>query len=76
MKAIDIVNHYEIKIALLKSLSLSCSVGKIYDGTFSGKARTGVGITTAILMRYGVFIFNENKLIYANLYLKEIETRK
>ena len=40
--------------ALLKSKSPSCGVGRIYDGTFAGKLRSGDGVTTALLKRNNV----------------------
>jgi uncharacterized protein YbbK (DUF523 family) len=39
---------------LLKSKSPSCGVGRIYDGTFSGKLRPGDGVTAALLKRNNI----------------------
>jgi len=50
-------------IALLKARSPSCGNDQIYDGSFSGTLRDGVGVTTALLQKNGVAIFNEEQLI-------------
>ena len=60
--ALSLVNRYNIPIAILKSKSPSCGNKMIYDGTFSGRLKEGVGVTTALLMRHGVQVFNELQL--------------
>lgn len=50
-EALKIAKMYGCKEAILKSNSPSCGVGKIYDGTFSGKLRKGDGIFTKLLKR-------------------------
>ena len=40
--------------AILKSLSPSCGVGRIFDGSFSDKMRPGVGVTVAALSEAGI----------------------
>ena len=40
--------------ALLIQKSPSCGCGKIFDGTFSNKFRTGDGVTTALLKKNGI----------------------
>jgi uncharacterized protein YbbK (DUF523 family) len=42
------------KEALLIEKSPSCGCGKIFDGSFSGKFKTGDGVATALLKRNGV----------------------
>ncbi len=39
--------------ALLKSKSPSCAVSTIFDGTFSGRIRPGIGVTAAALVNAG-----------------------
>ena len=41
--------------AWLKSRSPACGCGSIYDGTFSGRIRSGVGVATAMLQKAGIF---------------------
>lgn len=48
-KALDIVKKFGAKEVILKSGSPSCGAGTIYDGTFSGKKITGLGIFAALL---------------------------
>ena len=40
--------------AYLKSKSPSCGCGRIYDGSFSGKLRSGDGVTAALLKNHGI----------------------
>lgn len=40
--------------AWLKSRSPACGCGTIYDGTFSGKITSGVGVATAIFLKAGM----------------------
>jgi len=51
---LSIVKKYNIKEAILKSKSPSCSVGEIYDGSFKGNLIKGSGVTGALLKREGV----------------------
>lgn len=51
---LDIVKKFNIKKAILKSKSPSCSVGKIYEGSFTGNLVGGDGVTGALLKRKGV----------------------
>ncbi|EGD49760.1 protein of unknown function DUF523 [Ruminiclostridium papyrosolvens DSM 2782] len=52
---------YNIKKAILKSKSPSCGVGKIYDGTFSGKLTEGNGVTAELLVRNGFEVITEEE---------------
>lgn len=58
-EVLNIAKMYNCKIAILKSNSPSCGFNKIYDGTFSGKLIDGDGITSELLHRNGIKIFNE-----------------
>jgi len=48
------------KAAILKANSPSCGYGLIYDGTFTNKLKRGHGVTSALLHKEGLTIFNEN----------------
>ncbi|MGD0707796.1 MAG: DUF523 domain-containing protein [Anaerolineaceae bacterium] len=50
------------KAAILKSRSPSCGVGKIYDGTFSGKVVDGDGVFTALCRKNGIEVKTEEEL--------------
>ena len=52
--AAQISEIFPVKWALLKDHSPSCGVTKIYDGSFSGQLKDGVGVTTAKLISMGI----------------------
>jgi uncharacterized protein YbbK (DUF523 family) len=60
--ALDAARRAGARIALLKEGSPSCGSHRIYDGTFTGSAAPGTGVTTALLRRSGVRVFNEDEL--------------
>ncbi|MTI94281.1 MAG: NAD(+) synthase [Firmicutes bacterium] len=53
--------------ALLKERSPSCGVRQIYDGSFSGTAGRGQGVTAAALAREGLELFSEEYLPWEGL---------
>ncbi|MBQ5992660.1 MAG: DUF523 domain-containing protein [Clostridia bacterium] len=42
--------------AVLKARSPSCGCGRIYDGTFSGTLKDGVGVTAQTLLENGIAV--------------------
>lgn len=48
--------------AVLMDGSPSCGSSFIYDGSFTGQRRPGVGITAAVLSQHGVRVFNPDAL--------------
>jgi uncharacterized protein YbbK (DUF523 family) len=48
--------------AILKARSPSCGAGRIYDGSFSGILKPGVGVTAAALRRAGLEVVTEEDL--------------
>ena len=50
------------KIAVLKSKSPSCGVGRIYDGSFSGNLTDGDGVTAELLRANGLELYTERDL--------------
>ncbi len=58
-EALAVVKKYKIEKALLKANSPSCSSSLVYDGSFSGVLLKGEGVTTALLRKNGVEIFDE-----------------
>lgn len=54
-----VAQRYAITTAILKQFSPSCGSAKIYDGTHSGQLRDGLGVTTALLRRYGITVWSE-----------------
>lgn len=53
------------QLAIFKSKSPSCGSKRIYSGDFDGSKKNGVGVTTALLQRAGIRVFNENNLMEA-----------
>jgi uncharacterized protein YbbK (DUF523 family) len=46
----------------LKQRSPSCGSRQIYDGTFSGNKRDGMGVAAALLKTYGIPVYSEEEL--------------
>ncbi len=61
-KALLLTKRENIKKALLKANSPSCSSKYVYNGSFSGKLIEGKGVTTIFLEKEGVEVFDENIL--------------
>lgn len=61
-ETLKIAQLFSVKKFISKSRSPSCGLGKIYDGTFSGKLIQGNGVTTALLLRNGLTIIREKDL--------------
>ena len=60
--ALEICSKYDISLAILKENSPSCGSSHIYDGSFTGRVVTGEGITTKLLRKHGIQVFNETQL--------------
>ena len=62
-----------IRIAVLKEGSPSCGSGYVYDGSFSGQRRPGVGVTAQLLADAGVRVFSEGQWADAAACLARLE---
>ena len=60
--ALELVQRFHIRMAILKEKSPSCGSHFIYDGTFSRRLIPGRGVTAALLIRNGVAVFSEKDL--------------
>lgn len=60
--ALEMVVAQDIKVAILKGKSPSCGSAFIYDGTFTRTLRPGMGVTTALLRKNEVLVFNEKEI--------------
>ncbi|MCR4432062.1 MAG: DUF523 domain-containing protein [Tepidanaerobacteraceae bacterium] len=49
--------------AILKSRSPSCGCCKIYDGTFKGVLRAGMGVSAAYLLKHGIEVIDSDEFI-------------
>lgn len=61
-ETLKIARLYNCNEALLKSKSPSCGNSKIYNGKFRGELTNGIGVTTALLSKYGIKVINENEI--------------
>jgi uncharacterized protein YbbK (DUF523 family) len=58
--------------AILTERSPSCGSSIIYDGSFSGARKAGVGVTAALLEQNGIQVFNQDQLDELQVYLAQI----
>lgn len=66
-EALKIARENGVTFAILKQGSPSCGCKKIYDGTFSGKKISGMGVTARLLTDNGIVVFDEDDMHLANL---------
>lgn len=59
---LEVACQNDIKIAILKSNSPSCSNKMIYDGTFSRTLTEGMGILAHLLKKNGILVLNEKEI--------------
>lgn len=67
--AFELVKSHDIKVAILKSKSPSCSNKMVYDGTFSRILVKGKGVAVNLLEAKGVKVFDESEIDDALIYL-------
>jgi len=53
---------FDVKKALLKAKSPSCSKRDIYDGSFTGKLVNGKGVAAELLIENGIEVFDETEI--------------
>jgi uncharacterized protein YbbK (DUF523 family) len=70
-RTLALVQKYNVKLAILKSNSPSCSSQLIYDGSFSGRLIEGMGITASLLIENGIKVFNELELDEAQIFYQK-----
>ena len=61
-EALKIALENGCSYAILKSLSPSCSPSGVYDGSFSGKATHGMGVTARLFRENGITVVSENEI--------------
>ncbi len=61
-KALQITLQSCCAKAILKSRSPSCGVGTVYDGSFTGSCRNGMGIFAAMLKDAGFELYTEENI--------------
>jgi uncharacterized protein YbbK (DUF523 family) len=70
-KTLELCIKNDIKIALLKSKSPSCSNDTIYDGKFNKNLLKQNGVTASLLLKNNIQVFNENELEKLLIYLNK-----
>jgi uncharacterized protein YbbK (DUF523 family) len=58
-EALRLAKAVGAKEAILKERSPSCGSNMIYDGTFTGSKKPGVGVTAALYRRHGIRVYSE-----------------
>ncbi|MFC4061025.1 DUF523 domain-containing protein [Planomonospora corallina] len=71
--ALEAARAAGVRIAILKEGSPSCGSLAVYDGAFQGRLLPGRGVTTALLERHGIAVFNEDRVAEAGVRLGELE---
>jgi uncharacterized protein YbbK (DUF523 family) len=60
--ALELCGQHRISVAILTEFSPSCGSNQIYDGSFSRAAHPGIGVTTALLQRHGIRVFDQYQI--------------
>ena len=74
-RALGETQRLGIRAAILKEGSPSCGVHLLYQGDFSGRMKAGRGVTTELLERNGIRVFNEQEAGLAAAFLAELESQ-
>ena len=61
---LQLAKQQQIKVAILKSKSPSCGIGKIYNGEFNGTLVDGMGICAALLRDNSIKLINSDELCF------------
>jgi len=71
--ALDKCIEHKISLAILNESSPSCGSSFIYDGTFTGKKKAGMGVTAALLKENGIKVKSQHEVCHL---LKSIRLTK
>ncbi|WP_414044814.1 DUF523 domain-containing protein [Macrococcus equi] len=58
-QTLQILKDNLVDTVILKANSPSCGNTQIYDGSFSGTKKQGLGVTSALLSRHGIQVMSE-----------------
>lgn len=61
-KVLDFCRYHRADVAILAEKSPSSGSTSIYDGTFCGRRKKGVGVTAALLIESGIAVFSRHQL--------------
>ncbi|ULG72476.1 DUF523 domain-containing protein [Macrococcus brunensis] len=59
LQTLEICQKHQVTMVILKENSPSCGSHMIYNGQFDGTKQAGLGVTSALLKRYGIQVINE-----------------
>ncbi|WP_323712982.1 2-thiouracil desulfurase family protein [Mammaliicoccus sciuri] len=62
-RALSIIKDLNANTVILKSDSPSCASTVIYDGTFTGNKKEGVGVTTALFTLNDINVYDEKNFL-------------
>ncbi len=65
----------DIRVAILTEKSPSCGSSLIYDGSHGRRSIPGSGVTTALLRRNGIAVFDQHRIDAALSYLGSCNSR-
>lgn len=60
--ALALCVEHGIRVAILTESSPACGSSQVHDGDFQGCKQPGEGVTTALLRRNGIQVFNQHQL--------------
>lgn len=69
--ALRVARAQGVVAAVLKDRSPSCASRALYDGSFSGRRRPGMGVTAARLEAAGIRVFSEAEIAEARAFLED-----
>jgi uncharacterized protein YbbK (DUF523 family) len=61
-KTLEICRKNGISVAIMAENSPSCGSNTIYDGSFSGRRKAGMGVTAALLVEHGIKVFSQDQI--------------
>lgn len=61
-EALHLAREHDAAYAILADGSPSCGSRRIYDGSFTGKTKPGMGVTAALLQRHGINVYSEAEI--------------
>ncbi len=70
--ALKLCLKHQIQVAILTESSPSCGSQFIYNGEFANTKISGVGVTTALLLKNGIRVFSQNNIAQAAEYFQQL----
>ena len=62
LNALELLKKQQISVVILKESSPSCASGTIYDGSFSGIKKKGIGVAAALFLENGITVYSSERL--------------